>query len=132
MPVNGQSPSAFGINITKNGDFTFDSTKLAAALAADPAGTQAALQSIASRVADAATVATDPFSGSVTGLIKGQQAEVTDLGHQISDWDQRLASRRATLQAVYTNMEVLLGGLQSQSSWLSGQISGLPKSSTGA
>ncbi|MHC6219498.1 flagellar filament capping protein FliD [Arthrobacter sp. MMS24-S77] len=132
MPVNGQSPSAYGINITKSGDFTFDSAKLATALAADPAGTQAALQTIASRVADAATAATDQFSGSVTGLIKGQQAEVADLGKQISDWDQRLASRRATLQAVYTNMEVLLGGLQSQSSWLSGQIASLPKSSSGA
>ena len=44
---------------------------------------------------------------------------------------QRLATRRATLQAVYTNMEVLLGGLQSQSTWLSGQISSLPQQSTG-
>lgn len=132
MPVNGQSPSAFGINITKNGDFTFDSAKLATALAADPAGTQAALQTIASRVADTTKAATDPFSGTVTGLIKGQQAEVADLGTQIASWDQRLASRRATLQAVYTNMEVLLGGLQSQSSWLTGQIASLPKSSTGA
>ncbi|WP_423183662.1 flagellar filament capping protein FliD [Arthrobacter sp. NyZ413] len=133
MPVNGQSPSVYGINITKSGDFTFDAAKLATALAADPVGTQSALQSIASRVSDAATAATDPFSGAITNLIKGQQSEASDLGNQISDWDQRLASRRATLQAVYTNMEVLLGGLQSQSSWLSGQISSLPTtSSTGA
>lgn len=132
MPVNGQSPSAYGINITKDGDFTFDSAKLATALATDPAGTQAALQTIASRVADTAKAATDPVSGSVTGLIKGQQSEVSDLGNQISDWDQRLADRRAALKSVYTNMEVLLGGLQSQSSWLTGQLASLPKSSTGA
>ncbi|UKA63509.1 flagellar filament capping protein FliD [Arthrobacter sp. FW306-04-A] len=132
MPVNGKSPFEYGINVTKDGNFTFDAAKLATALAADPVGTQAALQTIASRVSDAAKGATDPFSGSVTALIKGQQSEVADLGSQISDWDQRLAARRATLQGVYTNMEVLLGGLQSQSSWLTGQIASLPKSSTGA
>ncbi|WAH99090.1 flagellar filament capping protein FliD [Arthrobacter sp. MMS18-M83] len=132
MPVNGKSPFEYGINVTKDGNFTFDAAKLQSSLASDPAGTQAALQAIASRVSDAANNATDPFSGSVTGLIKGQQSEVADLGSQISDWDQRLAARRATLQGVYTNMEVLLGGLQSQSSWLTGQIASLPKSSTGA
>lgn len=132
MPVNGKSPSEYGINVTRDGNFTFDAAKLQSSLASDPSGTQAALQTIASRVSDAASNATDPFSGSVTGLIKGQQSEVADLGSQISDWDQRLAARRATLQGVYTNMEVLLGGLQSQSSWLTGQIASLPKSSTGA
>ncbi|GAA5200610.1 hypothetical protein GCM10023346_43040 [Arthrobacter gyeryongensis] len=132
MPVNGKSPSEYGINVTRDGNFTFDAAKLQSSLASDPSGTQSALQTIASRVSDAAKNATDPFSGSVTALIKGQQSEVADLGSQISDWDQRLATRRATLQGVYTNMEVLLGGLQSQSSWLTGQIASLPKSSTGA
>lgn len=128
-PINGKSPSEYGIVITRNGNFTFDKDKLTAALAADPAGTSAALQEVASRVAAAAKSATDPSQGSVTSLIKGRQSEARDLGNQISDWDQRLSSRRATLQAVYTRMEVLLGGLQSQSSWLSGQLAGLSASS---
>jgi flagellar hook-associated protein 2 len=128
-PVNGKSPSEYGIVITRNGDFTFDQGKLSAALAADPAGTTAALQEVATRVAAATKSATDPSQGSVTSLIKGRQSEVRDLGNQISDWDQRLSSRRATLQAVYTRMEVLLGGFQSQSAWLSGQLAGLAASS---
>jgi flagellar hook-associated protein 2 len=128
-PINGKSPSDYGIVITRNGDFTFDKDKLTAALAADPAGTTAALQEVASRVATSSKNATDPYQGSVTALIKGRQSEVTDLTNQISDWDLRLADRRATLQAVYTRMEVLLGGLQSQSSWLTGQLAGLTASS---
>jgi flagellar hook-associated protein 2 len=128
-PINGKSPSEYGIVITRNGDFTFDQDKLTAALAADPAGTTAALQEVASRVATSSKNATDPYQGSVTALIKGRQSEVTDLTNQISDWDLRLADRRATLQAVYTRMEVLLGGLQSQSSWLTGQLAGLTASS---
>jgi flagellar hook-associated protein 2 len=128
-PINGKSPSEYGIVITRNGDFTFDKDKLTAALASDPAATTAALQEVATRVAAATKSATDPSQGSVTSLIKGRQSEVRDLGDQISDWDQRLSSRRATLQAVYTRMEVMLGSLQSQSSWLSGQLAGLTASS---
>jgi flagellar hook-associated protein 2 len=128
-PIGGKSPSEYGIVITRNGDFTFDKDKLTAALAADPAATTAAIEEVASRVAAATKSATDPSQGSVTSLIKGRQSEVRDLTNQISDWDQRLSSRRATLQATYTRMEVLLGGLQSQSSWLSGQLAGLAASS---
>lgn len=128
-PINGKSPSEYGITITRTGDFTFDKDKLAASLATDPAGTSAAIQVIASRVADATKTATDPTQGSVTNLIKGRQSEVKDLGDQISDWDTRLTSRRATLQSVYTNMEVLLGKFQAQSSWLSSQLAGLSASS---
>lgn len=129
-PVGGKSPSEYGIVITRNGDFTFDKDKLAASLAADPAGTQTALQEISARVATAAANATDTSNGTVTSLIKGRQSEATGLTDQIAGWDQRLTDRRATLQAVYTRMEVLLGGLQSQSAWLSGQIAGLTASSS--
>lgn len=128
-PVNGISPSEYGITITREGNFTYDQDKLAAALAKDPAGTAAALQVISARVSDAAKAASDPIQGSVTSLIKGRQSESADLTHQIADWDGRLAGRRATLQAVYTHMEVLLGGLQSQSTWLSGQLAALNPSS---
>lgn len=128
-PTNGKSPSEYGIVITRNGNFTFDKEKLTAALESDSAGTTAALQEIASRVEVATDNATDPLQGSVTALIKGRQSESSDLTNQISDWDRRLTSRRATLQAAYTHMEILLGGLQSQSSWLSGQLAGLSASS---
>ena len=128
-PINGKSPSEYGIIITKDGDFTYDKDKFAAAMAADPAGTQTAVATIASRVADATNAATDSISGTVPQLVKGRQSEVKDLNDQIADWDTRLADRRATLQAVYTNMESLLGGLKSQSAWLSGQLAGLTASS---
>ncbi|HEX9089653.1 MAG TPA: flagellar filament capping protein FliD [Arthrobacter sp.] len=127
-PINGKSPFEYGITVTRNGDFTFDKDKLTAAIAADPAGTAAAIQTIASRVADSTKKATDSTSGSVTQLVKGQQSEVTDLNNQISAWDRRLSDRRATLQSAYTNMEVLLGGYKAQSSWLSGQLAGLSAS----
>jgi flagellar hook-associated protein 2 len=131
-PVNGKSPSEYGIVIQKDGTFTFDQAKFSTAMTADPAGTQSAVSQIAARVSTATKNASDPVSGFVPQLIKGQQSEISDLNNQISDWDSRLATRRATLQAVYTNMETLLGGLKSQSSWLSGQLAGMSTSSSGA
>ena len=123
---SGHSPSDFGISIQQDGSFTFDSAKFGAALAADPAGTESALQEIAGRVAAAATGASDPVTGSVTALIAGRQSEVSDLASQISDWDTRLADRKASLTALYNAMDTSLGTLKSQQTWLTSQISSLP------
>jgi len=126
MPVaGGHSPSEYGIVIQKDGSFTFDADKLSAALAKDPAGTQAALQEISSRVNDATKSATDFTTGSLKQYISGRQSESTDLTNQIADWDLRLTQRRATLQATYTAMEVSMSSLQAQQSWLTGQLAGL-------
>lgn len=128
MPIGGgKSPSDYGITITRDGNFTFDSDKLNAALAADPAGTQAALTELSTRVAAAAKTAVDPVAGTLTQFISGRQSESTDLTNQITDWSQRLTDRRAALQSTFTAMEVALGGLQSQQSYLAGQLAGLSK-----
>ncbi|MEA5457131.1 flagellar filament capping protein FliD [Sinomonas sp. JGH33] len=127
---SGKSPSDLGIGIQQDGSFVFDQSKLDAALAADPKGTQASLQEIASRVAAAAKNASDPVTGSVTALVSGRQAEVSDLGNQISDWDARLATRKAALTALFNAMDTSLGTLKSQQAWLTSQIAGLPSYST--
>lgn len=131
-PINDKSPSEYGIVITRNGDFTFDKDKFAASLAANPAATQAALSEISTRLAAATKTVSDSVSGTVPQLIKGRQSEVSSLNDQIANWDTRLETRRATLKAVYNNMESLLGGLKSQSSWLTSQIAGMSTSSSGA
>ncbi|MDH6237285.1 flagellar filament capping protein FliD [Cryobacterium sp. CG_9.6] len=127
-PVNGRSPSEFGISITKSGTMEFDATKFAAALKADPVGTEATVQEIASRIATAATDASDKYDGQITSRITGQQSMVKDLGNQITDWDRRLASRRDTLERTYSGLEVQLSAMNSQSAWLTSQLSALPTS----
>lgn len=123
---NGRSPSEIGIVIQRDGTFSFDQSKLTAALAADESGTRAALAEVAGRVATAAKNASDPVTGSITQLINGRQSVVTDLGNQIADWDQRLADRRTQLLAMYNAMDTALGTLKSQQSWITSQIAGLP------
>jgi flagellar hook-associated protein 2 len=130
LPVNGRSPSEFGISINKSGTIDFDAAKFAAAMANDPAATQATLQTIASRVAEAATTASDKYDGTLTSKITGQQSEVKGLGLQIDDWDRRLTSRRSTLEATYAALEVQLSRLNSQQSYMTSQLAGLPSSSS--
>jgi flagellar hook-associated protein 2 len=129
MPVNGHSPSEIGISITKTGTLEFDAAKFAAALAKDPENVKGTLQVISSRVAAAAASASDKYSGQLTSRITSQQSSVKQLGDQIVDWDRRLATRRSTLEGIYTALERQLSAMNSQSSWMTSQLSGLSSSS---
>lgn len=128
-PIDGVSPSTYGISITSDGNMTFDADKFATALAADPEKVKAVVATIAQRVADAATAASDKYDGTITTKITGEQSTVKSLNSQIADWDTRLADRRASLEKTYANLEVNLQKLQSQSNWLTGQLAGLSTSS---
>lgn len=129
-PIDGISPSAYGISITSDGNLTFDAEKFSAALVKDPEKTKAAVAALAQRVADVAKAASDKYDGSITTKITGEQSTVKSLSTQIDDWDTRLADRRTSLEKTYANLEVQLQKLQSQSNWLSGQLSSLSSSSS--
>lgn len=125
MPVGGASPASLGVVIQRDGTFTFDEAVFTAALAADPAGTQTRLAALAERVSGAASTVSDKTVGTLTTSITGQQTVVKDLGVRITDWDSRLAARREQLVKTYSALEVQLSNLQSQSTWLAGQVSAL-------
>ncbi|MCL3860850.1 flagellar filament capping protein FliD [Actinotalea sp. K2] len=125
-PVDGYSPAEIGIVLGRDGSFTFDEEKFSAALAADPAKVQSMLTQIADRVATTGTSISDKYDGSLTNKIKGQETLVKDYGNQIDSWDRRLDLRRAGLERTYSGLEVMLSKMNSQSSWLAGQLSSLP------
>ena len=125
-PVGASSPSEVGIIVGRDGTFTFDEVKVAAALAADPARVEEIVTTIAGRVAEVATSVSDKYEGTLTLKITGQESLVLDMGTQIENWDRRLALRREGLQRTYSALEVTLSNLQSQSSWLTSQLANLP------
>ncbi len=75
-PVNGISPSEYGIKLTKTGTMEFDATKFADAMAKDPVATTAAINAIATRISDAASQASDSTTGLLTTKITGQQTDI--------------------------------------------------------
>lgn len=129
-PVNGRSPSEIGISFDRYGAIQYDEAKFTAALTADPAGTQAMLQQIATRVGAVANGVSDRYEGTVTQLITGQESAIRTINDQIGAWDVRLAAKRAGLERVYSALEVQLSNLKSQSSWLTSQLAALSTSSS--
>jgi len=115
-----------GLQLDSSGNLKFDRSAFIAAYNANPSGVQSAVAGgLAKSLDDVANSATDPISGSLTAVIQGGNSQVTRLNRQISDWDVRLTARQAAYQKQFTNLEVALGKLKDQSSWLSGQLAGL-------
>jgi flagellar hook-associated protein 2 len=126
----GVSAAKYGIQSTRDGTLTFDQNVFQTAYNADPDGTRAALApvtgaGVAQRLATVATRASDPTVGTLTTTIASRNTMIQSLNDQIADWDVRLAQRQETLQNQFSAMEVALQKLQSQASWLNGQISSL-------
>ena len=124
-PVNGASPSSIGVTLTKDGTVTFDQAAFSAAMAKDPAGTAATFQTIAGRVAAAADVVSNQYTGTLTTRITSAQSTESRLTTQISDWDTRLAAIKANYQTQYNALETALSHLSSQASYLTSQLAGL-------
>jgi flagellar hook-associated protein 2 len=93
-------------------------------------GTFTFVPGVAARLDAFADAAIDPLTGSLATRVIGRQSEVGVLDRQISAWDIRLALREQRLRAQYTAMETALARLQSQSTWLTGQLAQLRGTST--
>ncbi|MBB2899678.1 flagellar hook-associated protein 2 [Kineococcus radiotolerans] len=140
------SAATFGLQSTREGELTFDKAKFLDAYAKDPASIQGFVASkslpalpnpgnanpapvrpegLAERLARVAKGASDSVSGTISSAIAGQSSSISDLNKRISDWDTRLAAKKVQYQKYYGALEVSLGKLKSQSTWLSGQLAGL-------
>lgn len=129
--VGGTSLKTYGIDLDSSGNLTFDTTAFAAAYAADPVGTQAAIaDSFATSLVATATTAIDPALGTITASINAGNARSTSLTKQIDDWTTRLATIQTNLQAKYAAMETALGRLQSQQTYLTSMFNTMNSSSS--
>jgi flagellar hook-associated protein 2 len=66
-----------------------------------------------------------PKQGTLQALIQQRNNAIRGLNDQVAAWDIRLESRRSNLQRQFSSLEVSLGKMQQQSSWLAGQLAGL-------
>jgi flagellar hook-associated protein 2 len=129
--VGGKSLAALGIATTRDGSITFDATKFGTALQADPAGVQATFSAPSGTATGFATTVaalakrTSSSSGTIASAIQGRTSTIKDLNQRIADWDDRLAASKEALQRQYASLETTLSKMQSQATWLNGQISAL-------
>lgn len=125
-PIDGVSPSEYGITVDKAGVFSFDTAKFEAALAKDPQKTLASVAALGARVETSAKALSNSVDGTITAKVTGQQSVSKNLTERIEKWDISLAARRATLEKTYATLEVTLSNLQSQGTWLTSQLATLP------
>ena len=127
--ADGTDVASVGIVLGKDGTFSFDAEKFAAAYAADPTAVQDVVQKVATTLSSAATDASDATDGTLTSTIKVREDEVKDLADRISSWDDRLATRRAALVKTYAAMEVSMSQMKKTSDFLTQQLNQLTASS---
>ena len=63
--------------------------------------------------------------GTLQALIQRRNEVISGLNDQVREWDVRLEARRSALQRQFSSLEVALGKMQQQSTWLAGQLAGL-------
>ena len=127
---SGASLKTYGIDLDSQGNLSFDATAFAAAYAADPGGTQAAVNSFAASLNTTATTAVDPTTGTITAAINSATTESTSLNTEIDAWTTRLTTIQSNLQAKYAAMESALAKLQSQQTYLTSMFNSMNSSSS--
>jgi len=141
-PVTGSTLNTVGlagVNIQNDGTFEFDQQEFLDAYNADPAAVERLFsvafdseqESAVGRIIDEIDDATGFGTGYLSGAEDAEKARVEDLATQAAKWDVRLEMRERILRMTYTRLETSLAQLQSQSTWLAGQINSLSTPSAG-
>jgi flagellar hook-associated protein 2 len=129
---DGGSLADLGLQTDRYGKLVLDEAVFAKAYAADPAAVQARLTApdtgFVSRVGEVAEAASDRVDGTLTTAITGRTDAIGRLDDSIEAWDLRLELRRTALTRQFTALETALNQMNSQSSWLAGQLSSLTTS----
>ena len=131
LPSDGSTLANLGIQMDRSGNVVLDEAKFTRAYAADPAAVTTAFGAggFAGRVSTIAEGASNKSDGALTTAIASRQSGIKRLTDSIAEWDVRLELRETTLSRQYTALEVVLNQMNSQSTWLAGQIAGLSSSS---
>jgi|GEM_PF-435760 len=82
----------------------------------------------AARMYDTVYNWTRPVTGTLANKDSNYEDQIEDIKDRVSDMEKRLEDRETALWAQFTNMEKVIGKLNTQSSWLTQQIAALPSS----
>ena len=129
--ASGGTLADVGVQVDRYGKLTFDEATFKTAYAADPAAvsvkfTDGTVPGFMARLSKIADGASNAGTGTITQALQGMDTTIKDLNDRIDAWDDRLALRKAALTRQFSSLETALSKMQSQSSWLAGQIASLP------
>jgi flagellar hook-associated protein 2 len=107
------------------GDLQLNSTTLTSALQTDPLGTQQMMVAWGASFSTLVGATADP-GGTIDTRVQGDDAQISQLGNQITAMQAALADKQNFLVQQFAQLEAALSSSQSTSSWLTSQIAQLP------
>lgn len=130
--VDAVANTVGGLTGTRTGDILTGASAppvggLSLTVSAGAQGSLTYVQGLAAKLEAMAQRASDSMTGTVSLAVTSRNSAIKGWEGDIAEWDVRLAARRTTLERQYTALETALSKLQSQSTWLAGQINSLPK-----
>jgi flagellar hook-associated protein 2 len=102
------------------GQLTINSEELTNAIKSNPSGVQQMLQGWALSFQSVVNVESQP-GGTLEARINGDNAQISDIGSQVTTMNEMLTVRQTSLQAEYASLEAIISQNQSQATWLAGQ-----------
>lgn len=126
VPPSGtwRALSQIGIEATRDGSFSFDATKLTAALAQDPDGVAGLLAGFAGQVSSYAKT-TAQTGGLLTTHADSAQADADAKQKAIDNMEVRMVALEKRYKAQFSALETAMSTLNSQSSSMAAALSGL-------
>ena len=118
--------SQLGVQTTRDGRLSFDSTKLAQAMQTDPDGVASLLSGFAKSVEDYAKTSTSS-TGVVTTSGKAAGDDARRRQDQIDAFEVRMTALQTSYQAKFAALDAALGSLKHQQSAVASAIQGLPQ-----
>ena len=140
-PVDASSfgaPSLVGVSLQRDGSVTFDRDKFLESVTADLEGVSRMFTSgfeegaeggVLDRLVDAADVASAYGTGLLSTAEESEKSRIEGFTEQIDVFEARLERKEISLRKLYSDLEVAIGGLNSQSNWLAGQLGSLTSGS---
>ncbi len=124
--------SDLGLKLQRDGSLTLDTTTMNSAIAANPSAVNAIFSNSTSGIAASVTslvnAQTDSMDGSLVLQQNSLQSSITEMTGEESDFQNYLDAERQRLTDEFTNMETLISGYNTATSYLT-QIENLKISS---
>jgi len=118
-----------GVEITREGTYSFDSSAFTDQLLADPSGVEALISDLLADIDVIVDAELTTGSGSISGRVERIDESIDRVESTLFDREQRLEVRREQLLLQYTKLEQSISLLQGQQSSLAAVSATLPKAS---
>ena len=121
----GITTGKIGTGTAATGKLELDEARFLAQLREDPEGVARLFKALGDDLLEDLTGLTKSTTGIISGREKAVKEQIGALKKQVERWEYRLEKKEESLVKQFTALEKALSQLNSQGTWLAGQIDGL-------